>query len=139
MAEASSPVMSDLTRNQNLVFQVLTQAAAPLSAYAILTELKDHGVRAPTQVYRALDKLLALGLVHKLETLNAFVACNHSHTPDHGATVFAICTDCGEVAEFTDATIDERISRRAVDEHFDVDSAIVELRGVCELCSRHGS
>lgn len=127
---------SELSHNQNLVLGVLTDAAAPLSAYTILTDLNDHGLRAPTQVYRALDKLLALGLVHKLETLNAFVACRHKHGTEHGATVFAICTGCGDVAEFADTAIDQHISRCAVREHFDVDSAIVELRGVCGLCSR---
>ncbi len=130
--------MSDLTRNQNLVFQVLTQAAAPLSAYAILTDLQRHGVRAPTQVYRALDKLLQLGLVHKLETLNAFVACNHSHAPAQGATVFAICNDCGDVAEFTDRGIDTRLQARADDERFSVEAAIVELRGSCRACADPG-
>ncbi len=128
--------VSELTHNQSLVLGVLTDAAAPLSAYTILTDLRDHGLRAPTQVYRALDKLLTLGLVHKLETLNAFVACSHNHGTERGATVFAICTGCGEVTEFTDAVIDDHISRRAGDERFNVDSAIVELRGVCGLCSR---
>lgn len=135
MVNPPTPSTPPLTRNQALVFQVLTQSAAPLSAYTILTGLQSHGLRAPTQVYRALDKLLDLGLVHKLETLNAFVACNHTHAPSQGATVFAICNDCGEVAEFADPSIDARLQTRAADEHFQLDAAIVELRGRCRLCS----
>ena len=76
-----------------------------------------------------------LGLVHKLETLNAFVACNHSHGSTQGATVFMICNDCGGVAEFADASIDACLQARAADEHFQADAAIVELRGLCRRCS----
>ena len=133
--------MTDLTRNQSLVFEALNRADAPLSAYAILTELQQHGVRAPVQVYRALEKLVDLGLVHKLETLNAFVACSHDHAAADAsaATVFTICNDCGDVVEFTDDRIDTRLRRRAADERFLVDTTIVELRGLCGQCSAHES
>lgn len=129
--------MPDLTRNQTLVFDALSRADAPLSAYAILTELQEHGVRAPVQVYRALEKLMDMGLVHKLETLNAFVACSHDHAAAPAATVFTICNDCGDVVEFTDDRIDNRLRRRAADEHFKVDATIVELRGLCGDCAAH--
>jgi len=56
---------------------LLKNNKVPLSAYDILDKLHDFGFRAPLQVYRALDKLIELGLVHRLETLNAFVACQH--------------------------------------------------------------
>jgi len=68
---------SDLTRNQSLVFGALSRAEGPLSAYTILDQLRDDGFRAPLQVYRALDKLVETGMVHRLESLNAFVACSH--------------------------------------------------------------
>ena len=67
-------VSVDLTRNQTMVMAALTKSQAPMSAYAILNQLREHGFRAPLQVYRALDKLGELGLVHRLESLNAFVA-----------------------------------------------------------------
>ena len=66
-----------LTKNQSLVFETLQRADQPISAYTILDRLRDHGFRAPLQVYRALDKLVEAGLVHRLESLNAFVACAH--------------------------------------------------------------
>ena len=69
-----------LTKNQSLVFDVLTRAEQPISAYTILDRLREHGFRAPLQVYRALDKLLEAGLVHRLESLNAFVACAHRNS-----------------------------------------------------------
>ncbi len=67
--------VSDLTRNQSLVFNALDGASGPLSAYDILDKLRADGFRAPLQVYRALDKLVEYGMVHRLESLNAFVAC----------------------------------------------------------------
>jgi Fur family zinc uptake transcriptional regulator len=73
----------DLTKNQSLVMGALTNSDGPLSAYTILDQLRDHGFRAPLQVYRALDKLVEFGLVHRLESLNAFVACRHPGCDGH--------------------------------------------------------
>jgi Fur family transcriptional regulator, zinc uptake regulator len=69
----------NLTKNQALVLDVLSRAEQPMSAYTILDKLRDNGFRAPLQVYRALEKLLDFGLVHRLESLNSFVACSHTH------------------------------------------------------------
>ncbi|MCB1460156.1 MAG: transcriptional repressor, partial [Nitratireductor sp.] len=66
-----------LTRNQLLVLNALVAAGGPLSAYGILDQLREEGFRAPLQVYRALEKLVDQGKVHRLESLNAFVACSH--------------------------------------------------------------
>ena len=100
-----------LTKNQTLVFDVLSRSDAPLSAYTILDRLRDHGFRAPLQVYRALDKLLERGMVHRLESLNAFVACAHQEKEccgghGHGTVAFAICESCGHVVEFHDDEVD---------------------------------
>ena len=61
----------ELTRNQNLVLGALTQATGPLSAYGILDQVRSDGIKAPLQIYRALDKLVEKGLAHRLESLNA--------------------------------------------------------------------
>ena len=124
-----------LTKNQSLVFETLSETGTPLSAYAILDNLRGQGLRAPVQVYRALDKLMEKGLVHRLETLNAYVACRHGHRHG-GSTVFGICNACGEVSEFTDRGIGSNLAERAANEGFAVDNAIVELRGVCGSCSQ---
>ena len=130
----SSP---QLTKNQALVFDVLTKAEAPLSAYTILDKLRDHGFRAPLQVYRALDKLLEFGLVHRLESLNAFVACSH---PDegcctHGITAFTICESCGKVTEFHDPVIEERLATFSRDHNFRPGKTTIEIRGHCTGCA----
>ena len=62
-----------LTKNQSLVLEVLESHRNPLSAYSILEQLADAGLRAPPQVYRALEKLIGYGLIHKLESINSYV------------------------------------------------------------------
>ncbi|OLP61470.1 Fur family transcriptional regulator [Xaviernesmea oryzae] len=130
-----------LTRNQSLVVNALREAEAPLSAYMILDKLRDDGFRAPLQVYRALDKLMERGLVHRLESLNAFVACQHDHAHGeahgHGSGVlaFAICEDCGSVAEIDDPAINARLSALAADRSFKTDKTTIEIRGHCRECT----
>jgi Fur family transcriptional regulator, zinc uptake regulator len=124
-----------LTRNQAFVFETLQGAEGPLSAYTILNELRDDGFRAPLQVYRALDKLVELNLVHRLESLNAFVACDHPDGDRHGTIAFAICEDCGRVDEFGDEEINERLGNWATAQKFRLDKTIIELRGSCEACA----
>lgn len=128
--------LPELTKNQSLVFEALSEAGAPLSAYTILDQLREHGFRAPLQVYRALDKLLERGLIHRLESLNAFVACQHKHNHSHqGTTVFVICGTCGDVDELSDQVVNDQLMRRAVERNFRVESAMVELRGRCSGCA----
>jgi Fur family zinc uptake transcriptional regulator len=129
------PDTAGLTRNQACVFETLQKADGPLSAYTILDELREDGFRAPLQVYRALDKLVATGLVHRLESLNAFVACDHPEGDPHGAIAFAICGDCGRVDEFADDEILTRLGNWARSEAFRLDKTIIELRGTCSDCA----
>lgn len=124
----------DLTRNQSLVLGALTSADGPLSAYTILDRLRDDGFRAPLQVYRALDKLLAAGLVHRLETLNAFVACAHPHCHAQGLIAFAICEDCGQVNEFSDEVVRERLGQWSAAQGFKAEKTMIEIRGHCASC-----
>lgn len=124
-----------LTRNQTLVLGALEKAEGPLSAYTILDQLRDDGFRAPLQVYRALDKLLASGLIHRIETLNAFVACARPHCQGHGLVAFAICEDCGQVDEFSDTMVRERLGSWSSDHGFRIDKTTIEIRGHCAACS----
>lgn len=126
-----------LTKNQSLVFDALSGADGPLSAYTILDKLRDHGFRAPLQVYRALEKLLELGVVHRLESINAFVACAHP-TEDchgHGLTAFAICESCGQVIEFHDHSIEAQLADFAKTRHFKPQKTTIEIKGLCENCA----
>ncbi|HEX5933140.1 MAG TPA: Fur family transcriptional regulator [Pseudorhizobium sp.] len=129
-----------LTKNQSLVFDVLTKSDGPLSAYTILDRLRDSGFRAPLQVYRALDKLLEHGMVHRLESLNAFVACAHPQSScctghGHGTVAFAICDSCGQVIEFHDHEVDHRLGDWARGRKFRPAKTTIEIRGLCEACA----
>lgn len=124
-----------LTKNQSLVFRALEQAEGPLSAYTILDALRGDGLRAPLQVYRALDKLLDLGLVHRLESLNAFVACAHPHCHASAMMAFAICERCGQVSEFSDATVEARLTGWARESGFQPSKTTIEIKGVCATCA----
>ena len=133
--------MHDLTRNQALVLNALTRVDGPASAYALLDQLREEGLRAPLQIYRALDKLMEYGLVHRLESLNSFVACahphEHAHGHGHGLIAFAICDACGQVDEFSDAAIEKRLNDWAGDHSFRLAKTTIELRGTCADCVPH--
>ena len=125
----------ELTRNQQLVLDKLEKASGPLSAYGLLDELREQGFRAPLQVYRALDRLMKAGLVHRLESLNSFVACTDSHTHAGGMTAFAICGTCGSVAEFADPVVGERLESWIGESGFRPEKAVIEFRGLCRDCA----
>ena len=127
---------ADLTRNQELVLGTLNHAPAPLSAYDILDLLRSEGLRAPLQIYRALDKLVERGLAHRLESLNAFVACADEHCHRKGLIAFAICEGCGKVDEFADAVIEERLGAWAATTGFKTERTTMEIRGRCATCAK---
>jgi Fur family transcriptional regulator, zinc uptake regulator len=124
-----------LTKNQSLVLSELENAQSPLTAYTLLDRLRPQGFRAPLQVYRALEKLLETGKVHRLESINAFMACAHDHHHDHGVAAFAICETCGQVNEFADSSITERLAAWAKANGFHASKTGIELRGQCARCA----
>ena len=124
-----------LTRNESLVLSVLRDESGPHTAYQILDKLRGEGLKAPLQIYRALRSLSERHLVHRLESLNAFVACNHHHGDHHHATVFSICETCGRVSEATDPALDAALLALARSQGFKLENAAVEIRGVCAACA----
>lgn len=124
----------NLTKNQTLVFGSLSEAQGPLTAYAILDLLRDSGFKAPLQVYRALDKLVEYGMVHRLESLNAFVACSHQGCGGHRTAAFAICETCGDVIEFTPDEAIGLLTEWTNSQGFKLARTTIELRGTCKDC-----
>jgi len=122
--------MTSLTPNQRKVFDVLLQADASLGAYAIL---KKTGFRGASQVYRALERLVDLGLARKLESLNAYIAVSSEgqDTP----TAFAICDQCGHIHEVIEAQEIKQLHECLAQLNFQVDRTVIEFHGVCSLCS----
>lgn len=125
----------DLTRNQELVLGALAHSAGPLSAYDILDKVRDDGIRAPLQVYRALDKLVERGLAHRLESLNAFVCCSDAQCHAAGSIAFAICERCGKAEEFAEPQIEQRLRSWSKTAGFTPSKMTVELRGLCRDCT----
>jgi Fur family zinc uptake transcriptional regulator len=124
----------DLTKNQSLVMGALTRSKEPLSAYTILDQLRDNGFRAPLQVYRALDKLVEFGMVHRLESLNAFVACRHPGCDGDDTIAFMICEKCGQVNEIADRALAKQLKKLAGEAGFALKKTTIELRGLCRAC-----
>ena len=125
---------NELTRNQTLVMGCLERADQPMSAYSLLDALRDDGFKAPLQVYRALERLVEIGLVHRLESLNAFVACRHEGCDAHEAVAFTICEICGRTAEIADGELIRRLKTIAKQSGFQLAKLTVELRGTCAEC-----
>lgn len=116
--------------NDHSVLAVLSRNASPMSAYEILHTLKGTQMRAASQVYRALDKLLSRQLIHRIESLNAFVVCEHSHhTSSPG---FLVCKACKSITEFD--PIEELALFTSKASGFKIEHYNVELTGVCLTC-----
>ena len=105
-----------------------------MSAYTLLDLLRENGFRAPLQVYRALEVLVRQGFVHRLESLNAFVASAGKHDDGHRMTAFAICDECGQVTELCDHAIERQLDKWVGSSGFDARKAVIEFRGRCGRC-----
>ena len=124
-----------LTKNQQLVLTILNKADMPLSAYSILDGLREFGFKAPLQVYRALDRLIELGKVHRIESMNAFIACEHSLCQVSDMTAFTICEKCEKVSEVKDKELSDYMHLRAVKFGLHAPKTNIEFHGLCADCS----
>ncbi len=123
-----------LTQQRRQVLQIVASSHTPLGAYEILERLEDTKKRkAPITVYRALDFLMEQGLVHRLASLNAFIACFHS-SPEHTAQFF-ICRECHNVAELHSDRVTLALRKDAQAAGFQVDEQTVEISGLCSHCA----
>ena len=122
-----------LTRQRRKVLEILCAQGRPMGAYEVLEELSAviPGAKPPT-VYRALDFLLAQGLAHKLESLNAFIGCTHPEHPHDSQ--FLICCDCGEVAELEDPQVERSLGKALEECGFQAEGQVVEVTGHCARC-----
>ena len=90
-----------LTNNQQTVLDLLENSKEPLKAYAILYDTQKKGIKAPLQVYRALDKLIEIGKVQKIESKDSYMACEHKNYNSSTSTSFLICETCDQVSELS--------------------------------------
>lgn len=123
---------SALGANDREVLTALARGHQPMSAYQILGKLDGTCVRAPVQVYRALEKLVRLGRVHRVESLNAFIACGREH---HAAgPAFLVCKTCGSVTEIDANPAIAGYANEAAG--FCVEHISLELSGICKACQK---
>lgn len=122
-----------LTPVRRKVLEILLQEHRSLGAYAILDRLREDGFGSqPPVAYRALDFLVEHGFAHRIERLNAFIACAHpgaAHSP-----AFMICRRCDAVAEAPAAPASGALGAAARAAGFRIERAVVEAEGVCPAC-----
>jgi len=116
------------------VLEALLSSHRPLGAYEVIDELAKSMPRpAPITVYRALDFLRDCGLIHRIESRNAFVACVHNHASAE-PVVFMICERCGTVGEAASMAIAATLSSAARAAGFTPKSPVIEIGGICAHC-----
>jgi len=117
-----------------LVFALLAEADAPLTAYELLWRLQTQRGRSspPSTIYRSLGALIDVGLAHRVASLNAFVACTHAgeaHEP-----LFMICEACGRVREADIAAVAGQVRADVERAHFKPSRFHFDIRGICAGC-----
>lgn len=126
-----------LTAIRARVLSLVAAAGKPIKAYDLLDKVREGegaGAAAPPTVYRALDFLLANGFIHKLESVNAFVACHHPDAAQHSVP-FLICDRCHSATELEDASIVASLDAAARGLGFAPQAQTLEVHGLCARCA----
>lgn len=129
-----------LTPIRARVLALIANAGQPIKAYDLLDKIRadknseSAGVAAPPTVYRALDFLLANGFIHKLESVNSFVACHHPNAAQHSAP-FLICNRCHKAVELEDENVVTILDAQARTLGFSPQTQTLEVHGLCAECA----
>ena len=126
---------NNLSTNQQIIFNLIHKSPEPLKAYTILFNVQKKGIKAPPQVYRALDKLVEMGKIHKIESKNAFVACRNSDCEISKATAFSICEKCEVVDEISDIKLSKYLSNFNHKKGMKFKRFNLEFFGLCKKCA----
>ncbi len=122
-----------LTPQRKRVLELVWRSHEPKGAYGILEQLRAEGFNgAPPTVYRALDFLLAHGLIHRIESLNAYTGC--AHPGDCHSGQFLICSRCNRVAELADGRVSDSVASCAAQHGFEASHQVIEIQGICPRC-----
>jgi Fur family zinc uptake transcriptional regulator len=125
-----------LTPMRRRVLEILAASHKPLGAYEIMDRVALKGPRpAPITIYRALDFLRLNGLVHRIESRNAFVACGRNHGSD-ALVAFLICERCGAVGEAPAAAVGQSLAGAARAAGFTPNLSVIEITGTCSHCRK---
>ena len=124
----------NLSKNQKIIFDIIHNSSEPLKAYSILFNVQKKGIKAPLQVYRALDKLVEIGKIHKIESRNAFIACHNSNCQITKATAFSICENCEKVSEISNSNLSKYLSSFTDKSGMKYSKYNLEFFGLCRKC-----
>ena len=124
--------IAGLTPNRQRVYDTIAKSKKPVSAYDILHKLSKKDATAPPTVYRALEWLQKESLIHRIESLNAYLVC-HTHTGHHEG-LFAICQQCGDVKELSDKKLEKQLMNFAGKSGFHPMRGMIEMTGLCADC-----
>jgi Fur family transcriptional regulator, zinc uptake regulator len=125
----------NLSKNQQIIFDIIDKSSEPLKAYAILFNVQKKGIKAPLQVYRALDKLVEIGKIHKIESRNAFIACQNSSCQISNATAFSICEVCEKVSEISNSKLSKYLTNFSDNTGMKYSKYNLEFFGLCKKCT----
>ena len=126
----------NLSKNQQIVLDYIEKVNEPIKAYSILHNVQKKGIKAPLQVYRALDKLVEIGKILKIESRNAFIACKNSKCQIAKATVFSICEGCEHVTEIHDHKLSEHLKDFKDNKGMRYNKYNLEFFGLCKKCDK---
>jgi Fur family zinc uptake transcriptional regulator len=125
-----------LTPLRRRVLAALAESHAPLGAYEIVEQLaKAREPAPPMSVYRALEFLVAERLAHRIESKNAYLACNYGHDGDE-VVMFLLCERCGTVAEVTSRTVGRDLAEAGRGVGFETRAPVLEISGLCANCRK---
>jgi len=117
------------------VMELLLSDHRCLSAYDIADKVSEAGKRVqPVQIYRSLEKLMNLGVVHRISTKNSYIACYEEGDCKTGQ--FLICTECKKVKEVESNLIENEITASAEKNRFSITSQTIEVLGLCAKCQK---
>ena len=119
------------TAPRKQVLSTLLGAKEPMKAYDVVESIGDV---KPMTVYRALDFLAENGLAHRIESLNAYVACAEGHC-QHVDSQYLVCDECGKVEELHNHAIDDFIKKKIGNTGFHLTHKTMELHGLCGKCA----
>ena len=126
--------LENLSKNQQIVLNIIEKAKGPVKAYSILNNVQKKGINAPLQVYRALDKLIRIGKIHKVESRNAFIACKNTNCEVSNATAFSICQACEKVTEIINSKLSKYLKSFQDNTGMKYKKYNLEFFGLCQKC-----
>ena len=127
-----------LTPIRRKVLELLLRHGRSVKAYELLDAMRAvHPGAAPPTVYRALDFLMEEGLIHRLDAVNAWIACHDAGGVPHDLLV--VCTQCGAVAEISDPAMNRQLAERVAQTGFALTAHETEIRALCPQCQQQAN